>query len=137
MKTIVYTFGVFDMLHIGHLAILEEAKTLGDELVVGIFRDSVVEGFKRKPIIPEEERERMVGGLRVVDETFLQEHLSPEAAVRTIEPAVVIKGPGAGYEDNIDKLREKFPKIRFILADYHEGQSTSAIINKIKNDNSI
>lgn len=70
MKRVI-TFGTFDIFHIGHLAILERARSLGDYLIVGISTDELNESKKgRAPFYPYEERARIISGLRVVDAVF-------------------------------------------------------------------
>jgi len=65
---VVYTVGTFDLLHVGHLALLEYCKTLGNVLAVGVASDSVVNSYKPNvPVIPLEEREEMLKALRCVD----------------------------------------------------------------------
>ena len=65
---VVYTVGTFDMLHVGHLALLERCKTLGDVVAVGVASDSVVNSYKfNVPIIPLDQREEMLKALRCVD----------------------------------------------------------------------
>lgn len=65
---VIYTVGTFDMLHVGHLALLEYCKTLGDVVAVGVASDSVVNTYKPNvPVIPLEQREEMLKGLRCVD----------------------------------------------------------------------
>ena len=65
---VVYTVGTFDMLHVGHLALLERCKTLGDVLAVGVASDSVVNSYKfNVPVIPLDQREEMLKALRCVD----------------------------------------------------------------------
>lgn len=72
----VITFGTFDILHYGHIRILERAKTLGDELIVGVSSDALNERKKgRKPVYSEFERISMLQALRVVDKVFLEESL--------------------------------------------------------------
>src|SRR2546430_17104171 len=67
----VMTTGVFDLLHPGHLNMLEEAKKLGDELVIVLARDDSAAREKHKPITPEEQRRRMVEALKPVDRAVL------------------------------------------------------------------
>lgn len=75
MRTII-TFGTFDVLHVGHIRILQRARELGDRLVVGVSSDALNFGKKgRKPVYPEAERQEIVGSLRFVDEVFLEESL--------------------------------------------------------------
>jgi glycerol-3-phosphate cytidylyltransferase len=65
---VIYTVGTFDMLHVGHLALLEYCKTLGDVVAVGVASDSVVNSYKPNvPVIPLDQREEMLKGLRCVD----------------------------------------------------------------------
>ena len=73
---IVITFGTFDVFHIGHINILERASSFGDRLIVGISSDEL--NFEKKgryPIYPEDQRMKIVGSLRFVDEVFLEESL--------------------------------------------------------------
>ena len=65
---VVYTVGTFDMLHVGHLALLEYCRTLGDVVAVGVASDSVVNSYKpNAPVIPLDQREEMLKSLRCVD----------------------------------------------------------------------
>ena len=67
-KTVVYTVGTFDLLHVGHLAILEQCRKLGDIVVVGVASDSVVASYKpNEPVIPLNQRQEMLEALRCVD----------------------------------------------------------------------
>src|SRR4030042_4967228 len=66
----VYTCGVFDLFHVGHLHFLQKAKALGDYLIVGVLPDHLVDAFKRKPIIPFEQRMEIVSGIKGVDEAI-------------------------------------------------------------------
>lgn len=75
MKTVL-TFGTFDVLHLGHLRVLERARALGDRLVVGVSSDALNRAKKdRDPVFGQDERMRLIGALRVVDEVFLEESL--------------------------------------------------------------
>jgi glycerol-3-phosphate cytidylyltransferase len=68
MAMVVYTVGTFDLLHVGHLALLEYCKTLGDVVVVGVASDSVVNSYKPNvPVIPLDQREEMLQALSCVD----------------------------------------------------------------------
>ena len=75
MKRII-TFGTFDLFHIGHLNILERARELGDELIVGISTDALNFSKKQKyPVYKEDDRSRIIGSLKVVDDVFYEESL--------------------------------------------------------------
>lgn len=74
--TRVITFGTYDVFHIGHLRLLERARALGDQLIVGVSTDALNLSKKgRQPVYPEHERARIVAALKVVDEVFLEESL--------------------------------------------------------------
>lgn len=75
MRRIV-TFGTFDVLHIGHVSILERARALGDHLSVGVSSDALNLAKKgRRPVYPQEDRLRLIAALRCVDEVFVEESL--------------------------------------------------------------
>lgn len=79
-ETIVFTSGSFDLFHLGHLLILEKSAALGTKLVVGVSSDELIEEYKgMKPIIPFEERIRLVGALRCVDKAVRQNKLTEVA----------------------------------------------------------
>ena len=131
---VVYTYGVFDLFHKGHVELLKEAKMLGDSLVVGIFSDDVAASFKRKPVLCLEDRMHVVKHCQYVDEVVVQEHFSPEHVIRKIKPHVLAKGPGAGWEERADvpgteAMREIGGSI--VRLPYHDGISTSMIIQAI------
>lgn len=130
---IVYTYGAFDLLHVGHLQLLQEAKALGDKLIVGVFTDEVVEAFKRKPIIPQNQRMEMLKALRFVDEVVSQEELAPDTNLKNYKPSVLAKGPGASWEPGKEPPGKKTMEElggEVVFLNYHEGASTSQIIAK-------
>ena len=88
-ETVVYTYGVFDLLHVGHLQLLQEAKALGTKLIVGLFTDEVSKGFKRQPIIPLDQRIEMLKALRFVDEVVSQDELAPDTNLKKYKPDIV------------------------------------------------
>ncbi len=130
-KKVVYTYGAFDLFHAGHVALLEDAKKLGDILIVGLFPDDVVESFKRKPIVPFHLRKKVLEYVKIVDEIVVQDSRFPYDNIKGMKPDIVAKGPGAGWEDIYKAVGEMFD-VKTILLNYHEGISTSEIIKKIK-----
>ncbi|MBA3591766.1 adenylyltransferase/cytidyltransferase family protein [Methylibium sp.] len=73
----ILTFGTFDVLHIGHVSILERARALGDRLIVGVSSDALNLSKKgRRPVYPEDDRLKLIGALRCVDEVFVEESLA-------------------------------------------------------------
>jgi rfaE bifunctional protein nucleotidyltransferase chain/domain len=91
---IVTTNGSFDLLHIGHLRYLQEAKRKGDLLIVGINSDSSVKTYKdkRRPIIPDKERAEMVAGFECVDYVFIFKELTPQKWLAKVRADVHVKG---------------------------------------------
>ena len=72
----VLTFGTFDVLHVGHVSLLERARALGDRLIVGVSSDALNLSKKgRNPVYPEADRLKLIGALRCVDEVFVEESL--------------------------------------------------------------
>lgn len=133
-KVIVYTYGVFDLFHRGHVELLREAKALGDELIVGVLTDKVAKSFKREPVIPLKDRMYVVEHCRFVDKVVVQKKLAPDDMIRKIRPNIVAKGPGAGWEKGKEApgestLREIGGKV--VKLEYHKGISTSEILKKI------
>jgi glycerol-3-phosphate cytidylyltransferase len=121
-KNKVYTYGVWDLFHYGHLKLLKQAEKLGD-LTVGVFSDKVAEEFKRKPIMTAKERAKMLKelGYKVV----IQNTFSP-TKLKGID--IVAKAEGAGWS------QEKMPRFKnkqSVLLKYTKGISTSDIMKRI------
>ena len=91
---VVLTNGCFDLLHVGHLRYLEEAKRLGDVLVVGVNDDAAVCALKGagRPLVPAAERAELVAALRPVDLVVIFEERTADALLRRVRPDVYVKG---------------------------------------------
>jgi len=134
-KVVVYTYGVFDLFHRGHVPLLEEARALGDELVVGVFTDEAATSFKREPVVRFEDRKHMVEHCRFVDLVVAQEEIQPDGNLRIIRPAILAKGPGAGWEAGKEAPGEATMRElggRVVRLEYHAGISTSELIKRVK-----
>ncbi len=129
-KKVVFTNGCFDILHKGHLSYLQEAKALGDLLVVGLNTDRSVRALKgeERPINSQEDRAFMLSGFSCVDFVVLFDEDTPYELIRAIGPDILVKG--ADYEGK-KVVGSEFAK-QTLLLDFVEGKSTSAIIKKIK-----
>ena len=134
-EKIIFTNGCFDVLHIGHLKLLQKAKSFGDILVLGLNTDASVRKYKgpERPIIPERQRAEMLAALSVVDYISLFDENTPIELIKKIKPDVHIKGGDYRKEDLpetkiVEKYGGKVEIIKFI-----DGWSTSNIIKKIKN----
>ena len=128
---IVYAYVVGDLLHIGHLRALQQAKALGDYLIVGVITDEGVSAYKRTPIIPFEERLELVSSLKCVDIAVEEKELDPTDNLKRYNADIVVHGddwdenfPGATYMKSIGK--------QAIQTKYYPYQSTTGIIKKIK-----
>src|SRR5439155_23366237 len=93
-ERLVFTNGVFDLLHAGHVEYLEEAAALGDRLIVGINSDASVRRLKgpARPIVPEDERAELVAALACVDAAVVFGEDTPERLIRELRPQVLAKG---------------------------------------------
>ena len=129
-KKIVFTNGCFDILHIGHIRYLEEAKDFGDVLVIGLNSDSSVSKIKPdRPVIPEQQRAEVLSALYMVDYIILFNEDTPYGLIREIKPDVLIKGADWKEEDIVGRdIVKEVHTIPFV-----KGASTSEIIKKIQN----
>jgi len=132
---VVWTNGCFDLLHVGHIRSFQEARSLGDILVVGLNSDSSVRAIKGplRPVVCGEDRAEMVAALEVVDYVTIFDEPDPVRAISVLRPDVHCKG--ADYADG----RRPVPERDIILAyggeirylPLHEGRSTSGLIGRI------
>jgi rfaE bifunctional protein nucleotidyltransferase chain/domain len=133
--TVVFTNGVFDILHPGHVRYLQAARALGDKLIVAINSDRSARSLGKapdRPINSEDERAEVLRALACVDEVVIFDEPDPHAIISKIQPDILVKGAD-WREDEIvgrDVVEARGGKvIRIQLA---EGYSTTIIINKIK-----
>ena len=132
-ERIAFTNGVFDLLHRGHVEYLEEARALGDRLVVGLNSDASVRRIKgpERPLVPGEERAELLGALECVDLAILFEEDTPERLIREVKPDVLAKG-GDWTPDRI--VGREFVESRggrVVSVPLREGLSTTALIERI------
>lgn len=132
-QRIVFTNGCFDILHLGHIQYLEQAKAKGDLLVVGLNSDASVKRLKGKtrPILPQQDRARILAALACVDYVVLFEEDTPLNIIRTIEPDVLVKGGDWSPESIVGSeiVRKKGGYV--LTIPYLPKRSTTAIIEKI------
>tara|TARA_B110000858_G_C17613542_1_gene385606 strand:+ start:110 stop:499 length:390 start_codon:yes stop_codon:yes gene_type:complete len=128
MKRVV-TFGTFDLFHIGHLNILERAKTLGDYLIVGVSSDQLNHNKKNKlPVYNQDHRFRIISALRIVDEVFIEESLEKKAEyIKKYKADILVMG---------DDWKGKFDKYKILCDVFYLDRtpsiSTTEIIEAIK-----
>ncbi len=132
--TIVYTTGVFDMLHPGHLAILRRARALGDRLVVGVQEDASVEAQKgTQPIMRTRERTTMLRALPFVDEVVTYSNIDQRPILRRLNPHVLVQGGDWYHTGDRSKVVEYARRhgIRIVVLSYTKGVSSTAIKERV------
>lgn len=132
-KTIVFTNGLFDVLHVGHLDYLERARALGDALFVGVNSDSSARALKgpAHPLLPEHERARLLAALRVVDAVIIFEELTACNVLRMLRPDVYAKGGDYATKSWPERTTALDLGCRVELLPYVTGRSTSELIREI------
>ena len=132
-KRIVFTNGCFDILHVGHVRYLEEAKSLGDVLVVGINSDRSVRGLKgpRRPILSAEERGEILSGLGCIDYITVFDEPTPFQLISVLQPDVLVKGGDWTPEQVVGRETVEGAGGRVIILPFVEGSSTTSIIEVI------
>ncbi len=132
-KKIVFTNGCFDILHAGHVMYLDEAKALGDVLVLGLNSDSSIQQLKgsHRPVVKEKERQLVMAALESIDFVILFQETTPFTLIETLKPDIHVKG--GDYK--ADQLPE-YPIVKSYGGDvqilpFYPGMSTTSIINTI------
>ncbi len=130
-KRIATTNGSFDILHVGHVLSLEIAKKQGDVLIVALNSDKSVKSYKSvdRPIVPQEQRAKMLASLSVVDYVVIFDEDDPRNVLSVIKPDVHVKAK-SGYK-GIEKDVVEKNNGKIFLFDPVKGFSTTNIINKI------
>ena len=133
-KCVVFTNGCFDILHPGHIYILEQAKSKGDILIVGLNSDNSIKSFKSnsRPICSQDDRAYVLAGLESVDYIFIFNDSTPEQIIMKLTPDILVKGKDYKVDDiaGADYMIKKNKKIE--LVDIIEQKSTTSIIERIK-----
>ena len=132
-KKIVFTNGCFDLLHVGHIKYLSQAKDLGDILIIGLNSDKSVKKLKgnNRPINSFEDRAKLLAALKSVDLVIMFEEQTPENLIKEIIPDVLVKGGDydikeiVGYQTVIDNGG------RVKTLSFYEGYSSTNYIDKI------
>ena len=137
-KRVVWTNGCFDILHVGHVRSLRDAKALGDVLVVGINSDASVRKIKGegRPVVGQDDRAELLSALEPVDYVTIFEETDPVAVLSKLKPDIHCKG--AEYADGKRPVPERDivlgygGEIRFLPL--HEGRSTSGMLERVKSE---
>jgi D-beta-D-heptose 7-phosphate kinase/D-beta-D-heptose 1-phosphate adenosyltransferase len=133
-QTIVFTNGCFDLLHVGHLRLLERAAEMGDLLVVGLNSDASVRRLKGpgRPILPFEERAELLAGLKAVDQVVGFDEETPLKLIEQIEPDVLVKGGDWPKQQIVGREVVERRGGRVVTLPLSDDWSTSRIIDRIR-----
>lgn len=133
-KTVVFTNGCFDILHVGHLTYLNQAKQQGDILIVGVNSDSSVKKIKgeTRPINHEIDRAELLCGLKAVDYTVIFDEDTPCRLLEELKPDIHVKGGDYKKEDLPETKIVEENGGKVIILSFIQGKSTTNIINKIQ-----
>lgn len=131
---VVFTNGVFDVLHVGHVRYLQEARTLGDVLVVGLNSDASTRAIKgeRRPLVPQAERQELLEALRCVDAVVVFDEPTANTILEALKPDVYVKGgdyatQGPPEAPTVRRYGGEVRTLQLI-----EGRSTTDLIDTIR-----
>ena len=132
--TVVFTNGVFDLLHPGHVRYLQDARRLGDALIVGVNSDRSVRANKGpdRPITPAQERAEVLLALECVDAVAIFDEETPDAIVKRVQPDVLVKGADWGPDNIVGRETVEGRGGRVIRMELAPGYSTTDLIRKVK-----
>ena len=133
-KKLVFTNGVFDILHVGHVRYLAQARALGDNLVVAVNSDRSVRELKGadRPLNGEYERAEVLASLRVVDYVTIFDHVSPRSLIAKLLPDVLVKGGDYTLDQIHGREEVEAAGGHVVSLPFVEGASTSEIIRRMK-----
>ena len=133
-KVVVFTNGVFDLLHVGHVRYLGQARTLGDALIVAINSDRGVRELKgdHRPIIEENERAEVLAALRDVTYVTIFDQISPRALIAQVLPDVLVKGGDYSLDEIHGREEVEAAGGRVVSLPFVEGESTTALIERMR-----
>jgi rfaE bifunctional protein nucleotidyltransferase chain/domain len=131
---LVFTNGVFDLLHVGHVRYLAQARALGDALVVAVNSDRTVRELKGpdRPVFDESERAEILGALRVVNYVMIFDNVSPRSLISQLLPDVLVKGGDYQLDEIHGREEVEAAGGKVISLPFVDGASTSALIERMK-----
>ncbi len=137
-RKIVFTNGCFDLLHLGHVRYLEEARALGDLLVLGLNSDASVRQLKgpQRPLVGQADRAELMSALRPVDHVIIFEELTAESLVAELKPDFYVKGGDYSLSEAANAVAKPLPEAavvrayggQVVLIPFLPGYSTSDLI---------
>lgn len=132
--TVVFTNGVFDLLHPGHVRYLQAARACGDALVVGVNSDRSVRANKgpSRPIVPEAERAELLAALACVDAVTIFDEDTPHRLIEQLQPDVLVKGADWPADQIIGRDVVEARGGRVVRVPVEPGHSTSGLVERIR-----
>ena len=133
-KSLVFTNGVFDILHVGHVRYLAQARALGDALVVAVNSDASVRELKgpERPLTVENDRAEILAALEPVDYVTIFAELSPRSLISVLLPDVLVKGGDYALDQIHGREEVESAGGRVVSLPFVEGASTSRLLERIK-----
>ena len=132
-KIIGYTAGVFDLFHIGHLKILQNAKSICDKLIVAVNSDSSIKKIKGKnrPINNQEDRAKILSALCLCDHVIIFNQLTPIQLITSLKPDIITKGGDYKKKNVVGYNEIKKWQGQVHIINYIKGNSTTGILEKL------
>ncbi|HTQ84961.1 MAG TPA: D-glycero-beta-D-manno-heptose 1-phosphate adenylyltransferase [Candidatus Solibacter sp.] len=133
-RRVVFTNGCFDLLHPGHIRCLEQARALGDLLIVAINSDASVRRMKgaERPVMPEGERAEVLAALAAVDYVTVFEEDTPREIIARLVPDVLVKGRDWGPDQIVGRAEVETAGGRVVSIPLEPGWSTTGLLKKIR-----
>ncbi len=133
-RRIVFTNGCFDLLHPGHIRCLEQARSMGDLLIVALNSDASVRELKGpdRPLIPEQERAEILAALEAVDYVVVFDDTTPQRLIARLLPDVLVKGGDWGPDEIIGREEVEAAGGRVVSIPVEPGYSTSNLLERIR-----
>ena len=128
-EVVVFTAGVWDILHVGHLNLLRRSKALGDKLIVGVLTDEAAERYKPRPVMPFEQRIELVKELRTVDQVVQVDDTNATSLLKQLKPHILVHGSDivkkSDWEIGQTWMQEQGRQ--FVVLPYTEGISSTGL----------
>jgi D-beta-D-heptose 7-phosphate kinase/D-beta-D-heptose 1-phosphate adenosyltransferase len=133
-RTVVFTNGVFDLLHPGHVRYLQRARRLGDALIVGINSDRSARANKgaSRPITPEAERAEILAALACVDAVIVFDEDTPHEIIAALQPDILVKGADWATDAIVGRETVEARGGKVVRVEIEPGYSTSSIVEKVR-----
>jgi len=134
-RVVVFTNGVFDILHPGHIRYLRDAKALGDLLIIGVNSDRSVKALNKapgRPINPEQERAEVLSALAAVDAVVIFDEETPHEIISAIQPDILVKGADWGENDIVGRDIVEARGGTVVRVKLADGYSTTRLIERVR-----